>query len=135
MKALENLWRRLYRVPQKNAQTKKGRQRRPFRINGLRSRLLLRSFSQHRYLDMDKDVGVQRDCDGMVSDRFQRSLRQADHRALDLEPLRFQRFDDVEIRDRTEQVPVDACLLGDLDHEAGVDGHLFGSVTNFDIVE
>src|SRR2546422_10938749 len=93
MKALENLWRRLYRVPQKNAQTKKGRQRRPFRINGLRSRLLLRSFSQHRYLDMDNDVGVQRDCDGMVSDRFKRSLRQAGPRTPVTRDLLFVRYD------------------------------------------
>src|SRR5438046_1506787 len=79
--------------------------------------LLLRGFSQHRYLDVDYDVGVQRDGDGMIPYRFQPPLRQADHRALDLEPLPLERLDDVEIRDRAEQVSVDACLLGDLDHE------------------
>src|SRR6266545_805074 len=113
MKALENL---LAETLPRPAKKSTGRQTRPFRINGLRS--LLRSFSQHRYLDVDHDVGVQRDRDGMVPDRFQRTLRQADHRALDLEPLALERLDDVEIRDRAEQVPVDARLLGDLHHEA-----------------
>jgi hypothetical protein len=62
-------------------------------------------------------VGVQCDRDGMITYRFQRTLRQADHRALDLEPLPLERLDDVEIRDRAEQVSVGARLLGDLDHE------------------
>src|SRR6267154_375236 len=119
MKALENLWRRLYRV---NAQTKRAARRGPS-INGLR--LLLRSFPQHRDFDVNEDVGVQRDRDRMVSDGFQRPLRQADHRALDLEPLRFQRLDDIEIGDRAEQVSVDACLLRDLDHKALQLGSLF----------
>src|SRR6267154_1376733 len=82
MKALENLWRRLYRV---NAQTKRAARRGPS-INGLR--LLLRSFPQHRDFDVNEDVGVQRDRDRMVSDGFQRPLRQADHRALDLDHRR-----------------------------------------------
>src|SRR5712692_3233263 len=97
---------------------KKAATRRPLPHQRLALALLLRSLSQHRYLDMDNDVGVQRDRDGMISYRFQRPLRQADHRALDLEPLALERLDDVEIRDRAEQVSVDACLLGDLDHEA-----------------
>src|SRR3954468_3051350 len=74
--------------------------------------------AQHRDVDGDRDVGMQRDLDREVAHLLERSLRHPHVRALDLVALFFQRLDDVVVGDRAEQATVRAGLLRDLEREA-----------------
>ena len=57
---------------------------------------------------------MQHDRDRKVSDLLERALRHAHLRALDFDSLLAERLDDVEVGHRTEQPPVDAGLLRNL---------------------
>ena len=75
--------------------------------------------AQNRHGDVNNDVGVQRNSDGLVADDLQRALRQAHLRLLHREALLGQGFGDVMVRDGTEQTAIDAGLLRDLNGQAG----------------
>jgi hypothetical protein len=61
----------------------------------------------------------------MVADLLQRPARHPDRGLLDRKPQRFQRVDDVDIRDRAEQAAVDTGFLRDVDRRAFELGSLF----------
>jgi len=65
--------------------------------------------------DVHNDVGVRSDRDGVLADRLQRAVGQADLRLGDREAVLAEGFGDVGVRDRTEQAAVDARLLRDAD--------------------
>src|SRR5213595_2876029 len=69
------------------------------------SRGFFRSWSPSTYggvcpdrdVDVRDDVGVQRDGEWIVADLLERPGRHANHRSLDLDALRLQRIDDVDV--------------------------------------